>query len=161
MVFIPSAPGKLSTTYKHYRVHLTSIICWDLKFLQQHCWRCKSSSTLHPINWQRIPIHYNENLPNAGSPLFPSYHYTQYPWLYNRPYFTASIFFLGCVTPKMKALWSFNTWVYQKVPRLSSTDRKQMALGEYLRYDWEMATLPLSVPSGFAVWTSGVAQHEC
>ena len=27
------------------------------------------------------------------------------------------------------------TWVYQKVPRLSSTDRKQMALGEYLRYD--------------------------
>jgi hypothetical protein len=28
-----------------------------------------------------------------------------------------------------------NTWVYQKVPRLSSTDRKQMALGEYLRYD--------------------------
>jgi len=26
------------------------------------------------------------------------------------------------------------TWVYQKVPRLSSTDRKQMALGEYLRY---------------------------
>ena len=28
-----------------------------------------------------------------------------------------------------------HTWVYQKVPRLSSTDRKQMALGEYLRYD--------------------------
>jgi len=27
------------------------------------------------------------------------------------------------------------TWVYQKVPRLSSTDRKQTALGEYLRYD--------------------------
>jgi hypothetical protein len=27
-----------------------------------------------------------------------------------------------------------------------------MALGEYLRYDWEMATSPLSVPSGFAVW---------
>ena len=30
---------------------------------------------------------------------------------------------------------SRHTWVYQKVPRLSSTDRKQMALGEYLRYD--------------------------
>jgi hypothetical protein len=43
------------------------------------------------------------------------------------------------------------TYVYQKVPRLSSTDRKQMALGEYLRYDLEMATSPLSVPSGFAV----------
>jgi hypothetical protein len=27
------------------------------------------------------------------------------------------------------------TRVYQKVPRLSSTDCKQMALGEYLRYD--------------------------
>jgi hypothetical protein len=26
-----------------------------------------------------------------------------------------------------------------------------MALGEYLRYDSEMATSPLSVPSGFAV----------
>jgi hypothetical protein len=55
----------------------------------------------------------------------------------------------------------WNTWVYQKVPRLSSTDRKKMALGEYLRYDWEIGTLPLGVPSGFAVWTSGVAQHEC
>jgi hypothetical protein len=45
----------------------------------------------------------------------------------------------------------WNTWVYQKVPRLSSTYSKQMALGEYLPYDCEMATSPLSVPSGFAV----------
>ena len=44
---------------------------------------------------------------------------------------------LGPVTPE---IWPHGTlcrytWVYQKVPRLSSTDRKQMALGEYLRYD--------------------------
>jgi hypothetical protein len=25
--------------------------------------------------------------------------------------------------------------------------------------DWELSTSPLSVPSGFAVWTLGVAQH--
>ena len=33
----------------------------------------------------------------------------------------------------LTTLYRLNTWVYQKVPRLSSTDRKQMALGEYLR----------------------------
>ena len=36
---------------------------------------------------------------------------------------------------KIICIGDSNTWVYQKVPRLSSTDRKQMALGEYLRYD--------------------------
>jgi len=44
---------------------------------------------------------------------------------------------LPCECNVAVALFCFvtRTWVYQKVPRLSSTDRKQMALGEYLRYD--------------------------
>ena len=36
---------------------------------------------------------------------------------------------------KKKPIFQHTTWVYQKVPRLSSTNRKQMALDEYLRYD--------------------------
>ena len=40
----------------------------------------------------------------------------------------------GSLFTRKPFLWVI-TWVYQKVPRLSSTDRKQMALGEYLRYD--------------------------
>ena len=36
-----------------------------------------------------------------------------------------------------------------------------MALRECMRYDRELATSPLSAPSGFAVRALGVAQHEC
>ena len=36
-----------------------------------------------------------------------------------------------------------------------------MALRECVRYAWEQGTSPLSVPSGVAVWTLGIAQHEC
>ena len=60
--------------------------------------------------------------------------------------------------------WTVDTWAYAGVSESSqttSTDRQPMALHECMRYDWELATSPLSVPSGFAVWTSGVAQHEC
>ena len=40
------------------------------------------------------------------------------------------------LTDRLKDLdYVDDTWVYQKVPRLPSTDRKQMALVEYLRYD--------------------------
>jgi hypothetical protein len=43
----------------------------------------------------------------------------------------------------------------------SSIDRQTMAVGECVRCAWEQGTLPLSKPSGVAVGTLGVAQHEC
>jgi len=43
----------------------------------------------------------------------------------------------------------------------SSIDRQPMAIRECVRYAWEQRTSPLSMPSGVAVWTLGVAQHEC
>jgi len=36
-----------------------------------------------------------------------------------------------------------------------------MAVHEWVRCAWEQGTSPLSMPSGVAVWTLGVAQHEC
>ena len=36
-----------------------------------------------------------------------------------------------------------------------------MGLRECMRYDRELATSPLSAPSGFAVRALGVAQYEC
>ena len=36
-----------------------------------------------------------------------------------------------------------------------------MAVRECVRCAWEQETSPLSMPSGVAVWTLGVAQHEC
>jgi len=48
-----------------------------------------------------------------------------------------------------------------KSSQTTSTDRQPMALCECMRYAWEQGTLPHTVPSGVAVWTLGVAQHEC
>ena len=36
-----------------------------------------------------------------------------------------------------------------------------MAVHEWVHCAWEQGTSPLSMPSGVAVWTLGVAQHEC
>jgi hypothetical protein len=36
-----------------------------------------------------------------------------------------------------------------------------MAVRECVRCAWEQGTSPLSMPSGVAVWTLGVGQHEC
>ena len=43
----------------------------------------------------------------------------------------------------------------------SSIDRQPMALRECVRCALEQGASPLSMPSGVAVWTLGVAQHEC
>ena len=43
----------------------------------------------------------------------------------------------------------------------SSTDRQPMAVRKWVRCAWEQGTSPLSMPSGVAVWTLGVAQHDC
>ena len=43
----------------------------------------------------------------------------------------------------------------------SSIDRQPMAVCEYVCCSWEQGMSPLSMPSGVAVWTLGVAQHEC
>jgi len=48
-----------------------------------------------------------------------------------------------------------------KSSQTTSTDRQPMALRECLRYAWQQGTSPLTVPSGVAVWTLGVAQHKC
>jgi len=42
-----------------------------------------------------------------------------------------------------------------------SIDRQPMAVRGCVRCAWEQGTSPLSMPSGVAVWTLGVAQHEC
>ena len=63
-------------------------------------------------------------------------------------------------------LWGHwpSCFIYKSVSKsfeTSSVDRQPMAVREWVRCAWEQGTLPLSIPSGVAVWTLGVAQHEC
>ena len=77
--------------------------------------------------------------------------------------FNLRYFFSECkqnMALKDKYFWLIYVGV-SKSSQTTSTDCQPMALRECVRYDWELATLPLSVPSGFAVWTLGVAQQEC
>jgi len=58
----------------------------------------------------------------------------------------------------------YNYVMYEGVSKsfeTSSIDRQPMAVHEWVRCAWEQGTLPLSMPNGVAVWTLGVAQHEC
>jgi hypothetical protein len=55
------------------------------RFLQQHCWRLKSSGMFRCNNRQIVPIHYTEGLANAGLPLSLSCHYRHHSYVYNSP----------------------------------------------------------------------------
>jgi hypothetical protein len=42
-----------------------------------------------------------------------------------------------------------------------SLEHQPMAVCECVHCDWERGMSPLSMPSGVAVWTLGVTQHQC
>jgi len=70
----------------------------------------------------------------------------------------------GLGTSQMWRKWCGQKDLYKGVSKsfeTSSIDCQPMEVHEWVRCAWEQGTLPLSMPSGVAVWTLGVAQHEC
>ena len=63
-----------------------------------------------------------------------------------------SVLFMDCIAFYKGISKSFET---------SSIDLQPTAVREWVRCAWEQGTSPLSMTSGVAVWTLGVAQHEC
>ena len=77
--------------------------------------------------------------------------YTVSSWLYTSLY----------VCYNVKTLSLNNYEGVSKSFETSPIDRQPMAVCECVRCAWEQGLLPLSMPSGVAVWALKVAQHEC
>ena len=70
----------------------------------------------------------------------------------------------GLGTSQMWRKWCGQKDLYKGVSKsfeTSSIDCQPMEVHEWVHCAWEQGMLPLSMPSGVAVWTLGVAQHKC